>query len=122
MGATASKAAILGGCDFVKTSTGKVKVNATLEAARVMLQAIADHQKESPDARKIGFKAAGGVRDVTQARQYLELTAEILLGDAQRHADIGASSLRFGASSLLPSLRSCCGSGQKVGNGTSSGY
>merc|ERR1719264_743358 len=59
----ASEAAIAGGCDFVKTSTGKVKVNATPEAAKIMLEACAAHKK-----RRIGFKAARGVKNVEQAK------------------------------------------------------
>jgi deoxyribose-phosphate aldolase len=97
----ASEAAIAGGCDFVKTSTGKVKVNATPEAAEAMLKVVA------ASGKAVGFKAAGGVRDAAQARQYLELTARILLGDARRHHEVDARQLRFGASSLLPALRAC---------------
>jgi deoxyribose-phosphate aldolase len=99
----ASEAAIAGGCDFVKTSTGKVKVNATPEAAKIMLQACAAHKK-----RRVGFKAAGGVKNVEQAKQYLELAAEVLLGEPKRLYEVDADKLRFGASSLLPSLRGCC--------------
>merc|ERR1719458_782713 len=97
----ASEAAIAGGCDFVKTSTGKVKVNATPQAAETMLKVVA------ASGHAVGFKAAGGVRDAVQARQYMELTARVLLGDAQRHHEVDAKLLRFGASSLLPALRAC---------------
>jgi deoxyribose-phosphate aldolase len=99
----ASEAAIAGGCDFVKTSTGKVKVNATPESAKIMLEVCAAHKK-----RRIGFKAAGGVKNVEQAKQYLELAAEILLGEPKKTREIDSAVLRFGASSLLPSLRGCC--------------
>mmetsp|Transcript_113089 Transcript_113089/g.292441 ORF Transcript_113089/g.292441 Transcript_113089/m.292441 type:complete len:590 (+) Transcript_113089:88-1857(+) len=110
--ATAAEASIAGGCDFVKTSTGKVKVNATPGAARVMLRAIAAHSRASgPGARTIGFKAAGGVRDAAQAREYLELAAEEVLGGADRWREVDSQLLRFGASSLLSSLRGLCRSG-----------
>jgi deoxyribose-phosphate aldolase len=81
------------GADFLKTSTGKTPVSATLEAACIMLGAIA----ASPAARnRVGFKAAGGIRTVTEAAAYLALAQELL----------GASALtpqrfRIGASSLL---------------------
>ncbi|CAK0826212.1 unnamed protein product [Prorocentrum cordatum] len=105
----ACEAAIAGGCDFVKTSTGKVKVNATPEAAKIMLGAIAANERTRGHGtgRVVGFKAAGGVRDVAQARVYLELAAEILLGDRKRVLEVDSRRLRFGASSLLPSLRKC---------------
>ena len=86
----ASKLAIAGGADFIKTSTGKVAVNATPEAARVMLEAIKECGKP------VGFKAAGGIRTVTEAAQYLALADEIMgAGWAT------AATFRFGASSLL---------------------
>lgn len=114
--AVASEAAIVAGCDFVKTSTGKVKVNATPEAARIMLHAIASQRQASgPDGRIVGFKAAGGVRDAVQARQYLELVAEMLLGSAGRWSEVDSRLLRFGASSLLPALRGLCSSGEGGG-------
>jgi deoxyribose-phosphate aldolase len=82
-----------GGADFLKTSTGKSPVSATLAAARMLLGAIA----ASPTARsRVGFKASGGIRTVAEAAAYLALTQELL----------GASALtpqrfRIGASSLL---------------------
>ena len=53
----ASELSIDAGADFIKTSTGKVPVNATLEAAEVMLTVIKEKNT------KVGFKPAGGVRD-----------------------------------------------------------
>lgn len=91
----ASEIAIRAGADFIKTSTGKVPVNATLESARVMLQTIADLQA----ADRVGFKAAGGVKTSEEAQQYLALTAEILGQDW-----INTAHFRFGASSLLANL------------------
>ncbi|MDR6755290.1 deoxyribose-phosphate aldolase [Mycoplana sp. BE70] len=86
----ASQLAISSGADFIKTSTGKVPVNATLEAADIMLNAI----RES--GRNIGFKPAGGVRTVGDAALYLNLAAAI-------HGPDWAipSTFRFGASGLL---------------------
>mmetsp|Transcript_49615 Transcript_49615/g.105591 ORF Transcript_49615/g.105591 Transcript_49615/m.105591 type:complete len:567 (-) Transcript_49615:107-1807(-) len=98
----ASEVAIAGGCDFVKTSTGKVKVNATLEAAKVMITCC---KEAKSNGKTIGFKAAGGVRDAEQARSFLELGAEILFGDKLRLHEIDSRLFRFGASSLLPNLR-----------------
>lgn len=86
----ASDIAIEEGADFIKTSTGKVAVNATLEAADVMLTAI----RES--GRRVGFKPAGGVRTVAEARLYLNLAATILGADWPM-----PSTFRFGASGLL---------------------
>lgn len=90
---TASEIAIAAGADFIKTSTGKVPVNATPEAAKIMLQVI----KEKNPA--VGFKAAGGVKNVAQAADYLALAASVL-GEAW----ISARTFRFGASSLLADL------------------
>jgi len=104
----ASELAIDAGADFIKTSTGKVPVNATLEAARIMLQVIADK------GGRCGFKAAGGVRDVAQAAAYLELAGAILGGDwiSPRH-------FRFGASGLLDNLKQTLG---MVPAGDAGGY
>lgn len=86
----ASEISIDAGADFIKTSTGKVTVNATLEASEIMLNCIRN------SGRKCGFKAAGGIRDVTEAQKYLELATEIM-GDSWLTAD----NFRFGASGLL---------------------
>ncbi|MQT91024.1 deoxyribose-phosphate aldolase [Pseudomonas helleri] len=86
----ASIDAIEAGADFIKTSTGKVKVNATAEAAELMLHVIADTNPQ------VGFKPAGGMRTLSDAAVYLWLAERILGKDwvSPRH-------LRFGASSLL---------------------
>ena len=81
--------------DFIKTSTGKVAVNATLEAADIMLTCI----RES--GRKVGFKPAGGVRTVGDARLYLNLAATIHSPDWPM-----PSTFRFGASGLLGDILS----------------
>ncbi|MGB0924860.1 MAG: deoxyribose-phosphate aldolase [Pseudoalteromonas shioyasakiensis] len=88
--ATATKLAIGGGADFVKTSTGKVAVNATLAATDIMLKTI------KANGKKVGFKAAGGVRTVTDAAEYLAL-AESIMGEAYLQPEL----FRFGASGLL---------------------
>ncbi|WP_026971730.1 deoxyribose-phosphate aldolase [Aliagarivorans marinus] len=90
----ASELSIKAGADFIKTSTGKVPVNATPEAAELMLQAIADHNPAC------GFKAAGGVKSAEQADVYLSKARTILGEDwvSERH-------FRFGASSLLAALK-----------------
>lgn len=89
----ASEIAIENGADFIKTSTGKVAVNATLAAAKTMLTAI----KQS--GKKVGFKAAGGVRSTEDAIAYLQL-AEQIMGESWATKD----TFRFGASGLLGSL------------------
>ncbi len=89
----ACQLAIEGGADFLKTSTGKVSVNATLEATRIMLTAIKESGKD------VAFKAAGGVRLADEAKHYLQL-AETLMGKDWVTPD----HFRLGASSLLDSL------------------
>lgn len=90
----ASLIAIEAGADFIKTSTGKVAVNATLDAAGIMLAAIRS------TGGHCGFKAAGGVRSAADAAEYIDL-AEHLLGEHW----VTAEHFRFGASSLLASLQ-----------------
>ncbi len=84
------------GADFVKSSTGKVPVGITLEAARIMLTVIAGA------GRPVGFKASGGVRSVEQALQlmdmYEELTGKVATRDGMR---IGASTLLNELTALL---------------------
>jgi len=91
----ASEISIRAGADFIKTSTGKVSVNATPEAAETMLNAI---KSTNPS---VGFKAAGGVRNAEDAEVYLKLAADIL-GESW----LSAAHFRFGASSLLGNLLS----------------
>lgn len=81
------------GVDFLKTSTGKVSVNATTQAAQIILDAIA------AAGGRCGFKAAGGIRTLADAMTYLDL-AEARLG-----ADwLDASHFRIGASALFDEL------------------
>ncbi|MCD4503364.1 deoxyribose-phosphate aldolase [Chromobacterium piscinae] len=90
----ASEISIRAGADFIKTSTGKVPVNATLAAAETMLAVIKELGGEC------GFKAAGGVKSATEAAEYLALAAR-LLGEGW----VSARHFRFGASSLLANLQ-----------------
>ena len=87
------------GADFIKTSTGKVAVNATPEAAEVMCQAIKDFYAKT--GRKVGFKAAGGVSTAEEALQYYEI-GERILGPEWMNKDL----FRFGVSRLGNSLMS----------------
>ncbi|QTF09962.1 deoxyribose-phosphate aldolase [Brenneria izadpanahii] len=96
----ASGIAIDAGADFIKTSTGKVPVNATPQSAEIMLKVIRD--KGVGD--RVGFKAAGGVRSAEEAAIYLQL-AEDIMGPEW----VNARHFRFGASSLLASLLSVLG-------------
>lgn len=91
----ASKICIEAGADFIKTSTGKVPVNATPEATKLMLEAI------KASGKKVGFKAAGGVKNARVASEYMQIARDIM-GDNWVNPD----NFRFGASSLLASLLS----------------
>lgn len=91
----ASEIAIKAGADFIKTSTGKVPVNATLESAKLMLEVIRDLNVGD----SVGFKPAGGVRTAEEASEYLTL-ARTIMGDQW----LDARHFRFGASSLLGNL------------------
>ena len=72
----ASLLSMFAGADFVKTSTGKIDVAATPEAALVMCQAIRDFHAQT--GRKVGFKAAGGVRTPEDAALYYTIVEETL--------------------------------------------
>ncbi|NWD66023.1 deoxyribose-phosphate aldolase [Pseudomonas gingeri] len=89
----ASQDAIAAGADFIKTSTGKVLVNATEQAVRIMLEAIAER------GGLVGLKASGGIRTFDDARTYIEL-ARARFGTAWINAD----HVRLGASGLLDEL------------------
>ncbi|QHP79062.1 deoxyribose-phosphate aldolase [Pectobacterium odoriferum] len=96
----ASEIAIDAGADFIKTSTGKVPVNATPESAAIMLKAIRDKGV----GERVGFKAAGGVRNAEDAAIYLQLADDIMGAEWAI-----AQHFRFGASSLLASLLTTLG-------------
>ncbi len=97
----ASLLAMMAGADFVKTSTGKIDVSATPEAAVVMCTAIRDYYEKT--GRMVGFKAAGGVRTAEDAALYYTIVEKIL-GEqwlTPRLFRIGASSL---ANNLLGAI------------------
>lgn len=105
---TAARLAVEAGADFIKTSTGKVAVNATPQAAGIMLRVIRDH------GGTVGFKPAGGISTVSDAGDYLALAAEIL---GEGWAD--AAHFRFGASGLLDDIERVLAGGlsQSTGQG-----
>ncbi len=90
----ASLVAMYAGGDFIKTSTGKVGVNATLPVTLVMLEAIRDFYHVT--GKKIGMKPAGGIGNAKLALAYLVLLYETM-GPEWMTADM----FRIGASSLL---------------------
>jgi len=90
----ASMLAMAAGADFIKTSTGKIGVNATLPNALCMMEAARDFHADT--GREVGIKIAGGVRRSKQAIQYLVLVYETL-GERWMTPD----RFRIGASSLL---------------------
>ena len=90
----ASLLAIAAGADFIKTSTGKLPSAATLPVQLVMLEAVRDVYEES--GRRVGVKAAGGIRASRNAIQYLVQVHETLGRDW-----LTPSLYRIGASSLL---------------------
>jgi deoxyribose-phosphate aldolase len=92
--ARASIVAMQAGADFIKTSTGKEGVNATMPFALVMTRTIREYYEQTGYA--VGFKPAGGIRTAKQALEYLHLMKEEL-GDRWLRADL----FRFGASALL---------------------
>jgi deoxyribose-phosphate aldolase len=94
--AKASQDAIHAGADFLKTSTGKITIGATLEAAAVMLLAI---QAAQAQGKTLGFKASGGIRTPAQAASYLKL-AQLIMGETW----VSPQTFRFGASGLLDQL------------------
>lgn len=85
--------------DFIKTSTGKIYPGASLEAAWVMCSCIKEYYEKT--GRKVGFKAAGGVRTAEEAVGYYAIVKEVL-GDEWLNQEL----FRIGASSLANSLLS----------------
>lgn len=93
--ANASRDAIEAGADFIKTSTGKISINATPEAARIMLKTI----HEMKPKRTVGFKASGGIRTLEQATKYLHLAEEIM-----GKSWVSAKTFRIGTSRLVEEM------------------
>jgi len=92
--ARASWVCMMAGADFIKTSTGKESVNATLPVSLVMVRAIRDYQELTNF--RIGYKPAGGISKAKEALSYL-----ILMKEELGKQWITPSLFRFGASSLL---------------------
>lgn len=92
--ARASLVCMMAGADFIKTSTGKESVNATLPVTLVMIRAIRDYFERT--GYRVGYKPAGGISKAKDAITYLALIKEEL-GDRWLQPDL----FRFGASSLL---------------------
>ena len=92
--AKASWVAMMAGSDFIKTSTGKETINATLAVSLVMIRCIRDYYELT--GIKIGYKPAGGIQKAKQALDFLILIKEEL-GNEWLTPDL----FRFGASSLL---------------------
>jgi len=95
--ARASQVAMMAGADFIKTSTGKEPVNATLPVGVVMTRQIRDYHERTGHA--VGFKPAGGIRKAKQALDWLILMKEEL-GDRWLKNDL----FRIGASALLTDI------------------
>ena len=100
----AARFAIEHGADFVKTSTGKSPVSATLPAAERMLEVIA------ASGRPVGIKPAGGIGTADDAGEYIAV-AERIMGDGW----VTPSTFRFGASGLLNALLAASGESTPAG-------
>ena len=92
--AVASQDALQAGADFIKTSTGKIAIGATLDAAAAMLQVI--RQLTAVLKRPLGLKISGGIRTLPQAAEYIAL-AETIMGKEW----ITPNTFRIGASQLV---------------------
>lgn len=90
----AAMVSMMAGSDFIKTSTGKESVNATLAVGLVMIRAIKSFAAKT--GRKIGLKPAGGVRTVSDAIDWMRLIMNTL-GDEWLEPNL----FRFGASGLV---------------------
>jgi len=93
----ASAIAMMAGADFIKTSTGKETVNATLPVGLVMTRQIREYEEQT--GFKVGYKPAGGIRTAKQSLDWLSLMKEEL-GDSW----LTPSLFRIGASSLLSDI------------------
>jgi len=95
--ARASQVAMMAGADFIKTSTGKEPVNATLPVSLVMTRAIREYANQTGFA--VGFKPAGGIRTAKQSLEWLALMKDEL-GPSWLKSDL----FRFGASGMLADI------------------
>ncbi|XP_055387510.1 deoxyribose-phosphate aldolase [Condylostylus longicornis] len=96
----ASMVAMMAGSDFIKTSTGKESVNATLPVSLVMIEAIQKFHRKT--GIKIGFKPAGGIKSVRDAINWMILVKETLGMEW-----LNPNLFRFGASSLFDDIEKC---------------
>lgn len=95
--ARASMVAMMAGADFIKTSTGKETVNATLPVGLVMVRAIREYATRT--GMIVGFKPAGGIRTAKQSLDWLALIKDELGGRW-----LNANLFRFGASGMLADI------------------
>jgi deoxyribose-phosphate aldolase len=95
--ARASMVCMMAGADFIKTSTGKEAVNATLPVGLVMARAIREYRERT--GQLVGLKPAGGIRSAREALDWLALIKDEL-GDRWLRPNL----FRFGASSLLTDI------------------
>lgn len=92
--AKASWVCMMAGADFIKTSTGKESINATLPFSLVMVRAIRDYLELT--GYRVGYKPAGGISKAKDALNYL-----VLMNEELGREWVSPSLFRFGASSLL---------------------
>ena len=97
--AEASFLAMEAGADFIKTSTGKVSVNATPVSAYVMCECIKAFYEKT--GRKVGFKAAGGISNAMDAVCYYSIVSSVLGREW-----LDSRYFRFGVSRLANALMS----------------
>lgn len=95
--AKASHICMMAGADFIKTSTGKETVNATLPVSLVMVRSIREYLENT--GYKVGFKPAGGIRKAKQALEWL-----ILMKEELGNEWLSPELFRFGASGLLTDI------------------
>lgn len=107
----ASEISIKAGADFIKTSTGKTTVSATLPAAQVMLKTIV------ATGSQCGFKASGGIRTVAEAVEFLALAEEICGRDF-----LVPAKFRFGASGIFNDIKSILTTGQPLAQASKAAY
>lgn len=106
--ARASQVCMMAGADFIKTSTGKERINATLPVGLVMARAIREYHGRT--GHRVGFKPAGGIRKAEQCLSWLHLVKQEL-GEAwlaRRFFRIGASSLLADVERELERLATRC--------------
>jgi deoxyribose-phosphate aldolase len=95
--AMASLVCMMAGADFIKTSTGKEAVNATLPVGLVMVRAIREYAEYT--GYKVGFKPAGGIRSAKESLDWL-----ILMKEELGNEWLNNTLFRIGASGLLSDI------------------